>query len=69
MKYIYVIFEKNLNNYGTTKIGNTRGNGINIYYIYKEKNQVLATFLARAFDIVFSDSYIYNDLHINPFSY
>ena len=41
-----------------------------IYIIYtKKKNQILATFLARAFDIVFSDSYIYNDLHINPFSY
>ena len=43
-------------------------------YIYiqinKKTNKLkLANFLARAFDIVFFDSHIYNDIHISPFLY
>ena len=41
MKYIYIVFEKNLINYGTTNIGNTGENGINIclYILYMQRKK------------------------------
>ena len=40
---------------------------VSIYINQREKNEKLANFLARAFDLVFFDSHIYNDININPF--